>query len=92
MLDYAEEPLDEIALAVESEVAVTSDFPVGFGRDDHADLPRRQVFDEVIGVVALVAKQSFWLDLRHQCFGLGDVVQLATRQAESQWVAESIDD
>jgi hypothetical protein len=92
MLDYAEEPLDEIALAVKSEVAVTSDFPVGSGRDDHADLPRRQAFDEVIGVVALVAKQSFWLDLRHQCFGLGDVVHLATRQAESQWVAEGIDD
>ena len=92
MLDYAEEPLDEIALAVESEVAVTLDFPVGFGRDDHADLPRRQAFDEVIDVVALVAKQSFWLDMRHECFGLGDVVHLATREAESQWVAEGIDD
>ena len=92
MLDYAEEALDEIALAVKSEVAVTSDFPVGFGRDDHADLPRRQALDEVIDVVALVAKQSCWLDLGHECFGLGDVVHLATRQAESQWVAEGIDD
>ena len=87
MFDCAEEPLDEIAFTVEREVAITLDFPVRFGRDDHADSPRRQAVNEVIGVITLVAKQGFWVDKRQQRLCLCNVVNLAAREAERQRIA-----
>lgn len=45
-----------------------------------------------IGVITLVAKQGFWLDQRQQGLRLCDVVNLASRDAECQRVAQRIDD
>ena len=58
MLDYTEEALDEIALAIEREVAIAFHFPIRFRRDDHLDRARRQALDETIGVISLVGEKG----------------------------------
>ena len=82
MLDCAEEPFDQVTLAVKREVATALDFPVRFRGDDDADRARCQAVNEVIGVIPLVAEQGVWLDKRQQRVGLCDVMDLSTREAE----------
>ena len=46
----------------------------------------------MIGVIPLVAEQGFWLDKRQQRGGLCDVMDLSTREAERQRIAQGVDD
>jgi hypothetical protein len=92
MLDYTEESLDEIALAIEREIAIAFHFPICFRRDDDLDRARSQAVNEVIRVIALVCQQSPWLDRRQQRRSLRDIVNLTAGQYESQRIAEGIDD
>ena len=46
----------------------------------------------MIGVISLVAEQSFGLDKCQQRVGLRDIMDLPTRQAECHRVAQGIDD
>ena len=46
----------------------------------------------MIGVISFVAEQGFGLDKRQQCVGLRDVMDLPTREAERQRIAQGIDD
>ena len=55
MLEFIEEALDEIAFAVEREIARPLGLAVGLGRDDRSDSPLGEFVDEGIGVVGLVA-------------------------------------
>ena len=55
MLERVEETLDEIAFAVEGEIARTRGFSVGFGWDDRGDRSIVEGGDEGVGVKALSA-------------------------------------
>lgn len=46
----------------------------------------------MIGVIPLVGQQGFRLDQRHERFGLRDIVNLPTREAERQRIAQGVDD
>jgi hypothetical protein len=92
MLDYTEETLDEIALAIEREIAIAFHFPICLRRDDDLDRTRSQAVNEVIGVIALVCEQSSRLDRRQQRSGLRDIVNLAAGQNEPQRITKGIDD
>ena len=46
----------------------------------------------MVGVISLVGEQGFWLDLRQQRVGLRDVMDLSTREAERQRIAQGVDD
>jgi len=46
----------------------------------------------MIGIISLVAEQGFGLDKRQQRASLRDVMDLPTRQAERQRVAQGVDD
>ena len=92
MLDDAEEPLNEVTLAVEREVAFAFDCPIGLWRDDHVDDTRRQAVNEAVRVITLVAEQGLRLDKCHQRLGLRDIVNLAAGEAERQRIAQGIDD
>ena len=74
LLDELKETLDEVALGVESEVAIASDLAVRFWRDDRLDGSPFEALDEGIGVVALVAEEGFGPYFSRECFSLGDVV------------------
>ena len=84
MLDYAEESLDEIALAIEREIAIAFHFPICFRRDDDRDRAGSQAVNEVIGVITLVCQQGPWLDRRQQRRSLRDIVNLTAGQYEPQ--------
>ena len=92
MFDYIEETLDEIAFAVEREIAIAFEAAIGFGRDDYLDPARRQAIDEAIGVISFVGEQGFGLDKRRERLGLADVVHLPARETERQRIAQGVDD
>ena len=91
MLEFAEEPLDEIALAIQGEVGLARGSPVGLGRDDGNDVACFERRDQGIAVVAFVGEEGFGRDLVEQRFGLGDVGGLTRRQRQRNRVAERID-
>ena len=62
MLELVEETLNEIAFAVEGEVARARGLSVGFGWDDWDDRSIVQGADEGIGVESLVGDQSAGID------------------------------
>jgi len=91
LLDYAEEPLDEIALAVEREVAFALDLAVGLRRYHRFDVARCQAFNEGIAVVTLVRQDRLRLDPAGERLGLRDVVNLSRCQADRERVAKRVD-
>jgi len=58
MLDFVEEPLNEIALAVECEITIALHLAIGFWRDHCSDCPPIECVDQRICVVGLVADES----------------------------------
>jgi hypothetical protein len=58
MLDFVEEPLDEITLAVEREITVAIHLAAGFWRDHWSNCPPVECVDQRICVVGLVANES----------------------------------
>ena len=46
----------------------------------------------MVGVISLVGEQGLRLDKRQQRVGLRDVMDLPTREAERQRIAQGIDD
>lgn len=91
MLDFQEEPFDEVAFAIESVVAgdLRGRRP---GRDDwHGIL----AFDEIpqwLGVVTLVTQDMVGGKIGDQDFSLSDIARLSWRQDEAERIAQSIDD
>ncbi len=92
MFDNVEESFDKVALAVERKVTWALDLPVRLGRDDDRDAACFEIVDEAVGIIALVAEKGSRLYLVGQQFGLLDVVNLPTGEAEHQRIAERIDD
>ncbi len=92
MLDYIEEPLDEVALGIEREVAIAFDLAICFGRNDRLDGARFQVLDKAVGVITLVGEEGFGLHKSHERFGLCDVVNLPAGEADRQRIAQRGDD
>ena len=92
LFDELKETLDEVALGIESEVAIASDLAVRLWRDDRLDGSHFEALDEGVGVVALVAEEGFRRHFSREGFSLGDVVDLAAGEAERQRVAQGIDD
>ena len=92
MFDDVEEPLDEIALATEREIAFARNLAVGFGRDDDFDAALFVAPDESVGVISLVAGQGLRLDKSGKGFGLRNVVDLSGCEAQRQRIAERVDD
>ena len=69
MLELIEEALDEVAFAIECEIACPLDLAIGLGRDDGSDPPAGEDGDEGIGIVALVANQGFGLGVFDERLG-----------------------
>ncbi len=92
LLEIAEEPLDEIALAVQDEVGLARLTAIGFGRDDGLDATLLQRSDQRIGVITLVGEESLRLDLIEQRHRLCDVGRLPRRERQRHGIAEGIDD
>ena len=55
VLELIEEALDEVAFAVEREIAQPLGLAIGLGRDDRGDCPLGEDADERVCVISLVA-------------------------------------
>ena len=91
MLEHVEETLDEIAFAVEGEIARARGFSVGFGWDDRGDRSIVEGGDEGVGVEGLVGDQSAGIDGFDQRFGAGEIVILARAEHHLDRIAEGVD-
>ena len=58
VLNLVEEALDEVAFAVECEIAIALGLSVGFGGNYRRDLPLCEALDERISVVGFVCDQG----------------------------------
>ena len=92
MLELVEETLNEIAFAVEGEVARARGFSVGFGWDDWDDRSIVEGGDEGIRVERLVGDQSAGIDGFDQRFGTNQIVILAGAEHHLDGIAEGIDE
>jgi hypothetical protein len=92
VLQFVEEALDEVALAVEGEVRRPRLLAVGLRRDDRRDSPLLERLDERVGVVALVGDDGVGLKRFEQRLGLRDIGSLARCERKCDGVAERVDD
>jgi len=92
MFELVEETLDEIAFAIEGEVAPTRGFPVGFRWDDWGDCSIVEGGDEGVGVERLVGDQSARIDGSDQRFCASQIVILARAEHHLDRIAEGVDE
>jgi len=92
VLQFVEESLDEIALAVEDEVARRRRLTVGFGRDHRIDVSLGKSVAERIGVVCLVSDQRLRIDSFEQRLRASQIVNLTWREHYIDGIAERIDE
>ena len=92
MLELVEETLNEIAFAVEGEVARARGFSVGFGWDDWDDRSIIEGGDEGVGVERLVGDQSAGIDGFDERFSASQIMILARAEHHLDRIAEGIDE
>jgi hypothetical protein len=92
VLEFIEEALDEIALAIEREIAGRWRLTVGFGRDHRGDVSLGKIVAERIGVVGFVGDQSLRIDLCEQRLRASQIVSLTRREHHIDGIAERIDE
>lgn len=92
VLDGIEEALNQVALGVESEIAVAGCLAVRFRRNDRFDGADFEAFDEATSVICFVGDECFGRGLGGEHLGLRDVVRLAAGEAYRERVAQGIDD
>ena len=92
MLDFVEEALDEIALAVEREITIARHLAVGFRRDHWSDGPLIECVDQRIGVVSLVADERTRIGIFEQRLSASQVMVLPWRQHQAARIAQGIDE
>jgi hypothetical protein len=66
VLEFVEEAFDEVALAVEGEIAWQWNCAAGVGRNNRGDSSAGEGFDEGIGVEGLVANQCLRIGVLQQ--------------------------
>ena len=92
LFEDVEETLDEIAFAVEREIARTRGLSAGFAWDDGGDRSIVEGGDEGVGVEGLVGDQSAGIDGFDQRLGASEIVILARAEHHLDRIAEGIDE
>jgi hypothetical protein len=91
VLEFIEEALDEIALAIERKVASPRDLSVGLRRDHRGDLSLCESIEQCIGIVSLVAEQGLRVGPFEQRLCASQIMGLAGREHHVDGIAERID-
>jgi hypothetical protein len=92
MFDFIEEALDEIAFAVEREIARPRGLAVGLWRNHWGDRAFSEGVDQRIGVIRLVADQGLWIDAVDQRLCTSQVVGLPGCEHQIDGIAQGIDE
>jgi hypothetical protein len=91
VFESIEEAFDEVAFAVEREIARSRGLAVGLGRNDRSNSSLGEGVDERVGVVRLVAKQCVWIGVVDQRLGASKIMSLAWREHQRDGIAQGID-
>jgi hypothetical protein len=91
VLDFQEEALDEVALAIKGVVAgdLRRCCP---GWDDRYGILVFNGLPQGLGIVALVTQDIVGGKISDQGFSLSDIARLSRRQDEAERIAQSVDD
>ena len=92
VLQFVEESLDEVALAVEGKVAGRRRLTIGLGRDHRSDFSLSESVAERIGIVCLVTDESFRIDPFEQRLRASQIMGLTRREHHLDGIAERIDE
>ena len=92
VLDFVEEPFDEISLAIERKIAIALHLTVGFWRDHWSDCPLIECVDQRIGVVGLVADERMRIGIFEQRLCASQVMVLPWRQHQVARITQGIDE
>ena len=92
MLELVEKTLDEIAFAIEDEVARAWGSSVGFGWDDRDDRSIVEGGDEGVGVERLVSDQGAGIDGFDERLSASQIVILAGAEHHLDRIAEGVDE
>ena len=92
MLELVEKTLNEIAFAIEDEVARAWGFSVGFGWDDQDDRSIVEGGDEGVGVERLVSDQGAGIDGFDERLSASQIVILARAEHHLDRIAEGVDE
>ena len=91
VFDFVEEALDEIALAIEREIAIPLHLAVGFWRDHRSDGSLIECVYQRIGVVSLVADERTRIGIFEQRLRASQVMVLPWRQHQVARITQGID-
>lgn len=91
VLEFVEEAFDEIALAVEREVAIARGLAVGLWGNDRGDAAFGERLDQRISVISLVADQGLWIDAVNQRLCASQIVSLPRGEHQIDGIAQGID-
>jgi hypothetical protein len=92
VLERIKEALDEVALTVEREVAMSLDVAVGFRRDHRGDASFGQGVDERVGIEGLVAEDGGRIDVLDEGLGAGEIGVLTRREHDMDRIAQGINE
>ena len=92
VFECVEESLDQIAFAVEGEIAVSLNEAVDLGRDDRVDASRFQGQDQPVRIIGFVREKGLRGEVFQQRFSLAQIRDLPLGQGEGDWIAQSIDE
>lgn len=87
MLEFVEEALDQVPLAVEGEVARKRGCPPGMGGNHRANFPLGKDVDEGVGIVRLVADQGGGIGIGEQWLCANEIVGLSWRKHQLDGIA-----
>ena len=91
VLEFIEEALDEVALAIEREIATARRLAVGSWRNHRRDVAPSERIDKWVSVEGLVAKHRPRIDGVEQRLRASQIVGLSGREHHFDGVAERID-
>ena len=91
VFEGVEESLDEIAFAIEGEIAVSLNEAVGLGRNDWFDASGLEGQDQSVGVIGFVREKGLGGEIFQQRLCLAQIRDLPGGQGEGDGIAQSID-
>lgn len=82
---------DQIAFAIEREIARPLDEAIGLGRNDRFDASLLQGKDQAISIMGLISEEGLRIDIFQERLCLAEIRGLAGSQREGDRIAQGID-
>ena len=92
VFEFIEEALDEIALAIECEVAGPWRLAVGLWWNHRSNVALSERVEQRVGVVGLITNQGMRIGIVEQQLGASQIVGLPRREPHLDRIAEGIDE